>query len=212
MSRTELTVVRHGESNWNTEGRQQGHLDSGLSERGRTQAQAIAARLRGQHYAAVYTSDLGRAKETALIIDQLLGIGLSVEPRLRERHLGVFQGLTWPEIEQQHPEAFQAFNTGDPDYVIPGGESAHQRFERTVGCLENIARKHVGTNVLVVAHSGVLNGLMHAALQIPLGAPRRFKLWNASLSLFSFADPDGWTLGTWGDVAHLADLGTLDDK
>ena len=211
MCETKLIVVRHGESVWNAEGRQQGHLDSGLSPRGLSQARLLAKRLRGCSLAAIYTSELGRARQTAEIIAHHVTAPVVSDARLRERHLGVFQGLTWAEAKTQWPVEYAAFQTGDVDYVIPGGESARQRFTRTVGAIEEIARRHLGAAVLLVTHGGVLNGLFRRVLGIPLEAPRRFKLWNASLNVFSYRANGDWLLGTWGDTAHLEELGTLDD-
>ena len=210
MNTAEVIVVRHGESEWNREGRQQGHLDSGLSARGKAQAEAIAHRLAERSFAALYSSDLGRAHQTAKIIADVTGHTAILDARLRERNLGIFEGLTWPEIEQRYPEDCRSFRTGDPDYVIPNGESARRRFCRTVGCLEEIAGNHAGEVIVIVAHGGVLSGLFRKALGIPLEAPRRFRLWNAGLNTFFFED-GSWTLGSWGDVAHLADIGTLYD-
>jgi probable phosphoglycerate mutase len=69
----------------------------------------------------------------------------------------------------------------------------------------------MGESILVVAHGGVLDGLFRRTLGIPLEAPRRFKLWNAGLNVFYYDDSGHWTLGTWGDVCHLAEIGTMDD-
>ena len=210
MPPTQLTLVRHGESNWNREGRQQGHLDSGLSANGIAQAEAVARRLAGDSFVALYSSDLGRALRTAEIIGGMTGHAVTVDERLRERNLGVFQGRTWEEIRIECPEELHLFRTAGPDYVIPAGESARQRYERTVGCVEEIARRHSGESVVVVAHGGVLDGLFRRTLGIPLGRPRRFRLCNASLNVFFFEDGQ-WTLGTWGDIGHLGYIGSLDD-
>ena len=90
-SATELTVVRHGETVWNNEGRQQGHLDSPLSPLGLRQAQAIANRLASERFNAIYSSDLGRAWATAERITACHDLEIHTDPRLRERHLGIFQ-------------------------------------------------------------------------------------------------------------------------
>jgi len=201
MQATRLIVIRHGESKWNREGRQQGHLDSGLTETGIAQVRAIAERLRKQSFTALYSSDLGRAYQTAEIIASQTGHRVVTDERLRERNLGIFQGHTWDEIERKYPEELHSYRTSGPGYVIPQGESVRQRVQRTVGCLEELATRHRGESIVVVAHSGVLNGLLRRTLGIPLEQRRRFKLWNASLNVFLYEDGT-WTLGTWGDVAH----------
>ena len=88
---------------------------------------------------------------------------------------------------------------------------ARQRYERTVGCVEELARRHRGRTVLVVAHGGVLNGLFYRAVGLPLSEPRRFSLFNAAINRFMIAGGD-WRLDTWGDVAHLGAMSTLDDN
>lgn len=208
---TTLFAVRHGETEWNLSGKQQGHLDSALTERGVRQAHALAEGLAGRGGEFVYSSDLGRALRTAEIIAVRLGLPVETDERLRERHLGSLQGLTKEEFRRRRPDEWAGFDSGDPDYCFPGGESARQRYERTVGCVEELARRHRGRTVLVVAHGGVLNGLFYRAVGLPLSEPRRFSLFNAAINRFMIAGGD-WRLDTWGDVAHLGAMSTLDDN
>lgn len=210
MQSTELTIVRHGETEWNLEARVQGHLDSNLTETGVAQAKAVAQRLKGKNFAALYSSDLGRAYHTAEIIAGQTGHRILTDQRLRERHLGIFQGWTWREVEKRYPDEVNSYRTSGPDDVIPGGESRRQHVHRAIACLEDIVHKHPGQSVLVVAHGGVLSGLFRHTLGIPIDAPRRFTLWNASLNTFYYEKGD-WSLGSWGDVCHLAHLGFIDD-
>lgn len=208
---TTLWLVRHGETEWNREGRQQGHLDSPLTEVGMRQAQAIAMAMAGHTFSALYSSDLGRAMCTAACIGETIGLPVNAEPRLRERHLGVFQGLTWTEAEGRCAQVVTAFRTGDPDYVIPTGESARQRFARTTGCLTELARRHGGETFAVVAHGGVLDGMYRLANRIGLSESRGFKLFNASINVFDF-DGDCWAVREWGRTDHLGDIEALDDR
>ncbi len=101
---TTLLVVRHGETQWNLEGRWQGHLDSDLTELGQRQARALAKHPAMETVDRVYSSDLGRALATAHEIAVRRGLGIHREPRLRERHLGIFQGLTRAEMTERFPE------------------------------------------------------------------------------------------------------------
>jgi probable phosphoglycerate mutase len=208
---TRLIIVRHGETEANLAGRWQGHGDSPLTEVGVAQAEAVAQRLGDCGFSTLYSSDLGRAHQTARIIAGQTGHAVVLDRRLRERHLGVFQGLTRAEMADRYPEAYRLYRTSGPDYAIPGGESARQRFERAIAGLEEIALKHAGETVVVVTHGGVLNGLMRYALGIPLDSPRQFKIWNGSINVFLFEDGH-WMLETWGDRGHLSDLGALDDS
>jgi len=207
---TELIVVRHGETVWNADGRQQGHLDSPLSPLGEQQARAIADRLAAEPFHALYTSDLGRAFHTAEYIARATGHDIATDPRLRERNLGIFQGLTMAQVQHQHPDHYAQFISGDPDYVIPGGESARQRYDRTTRAADEIAARRPGQRIVIVGHGGVLSSLFRHALGIPLAAPRRCKLFNASINTF-FVHHGNWMLGTWGDVHHLGAIGTIDD-
>ena len=104
MDRTRLIVVRHGQTIWNTEGKFQGHLDSQLTPDGISQARGLARRLQNLRFSALYSSDLGRATETVRIIAAATGHGVVLDARLRERNLGVFQGLRSEEIKAAYPE------------------------------------------------------------------------------------------------------------
>lgn len=206
---TELIVVRHGETLWNAGGRLQGHLDSGLSPLGVRQAEAIARRLGEERFVALYSSDLGRAFQTAEPIAQATGLPIVTDSRLRERNLGVFQGLTMAEILERFPDDHRRFVSGDPDHVVPGGESGRQRYERTVACADEMAARHRGERVLIVTHGGVLNGLLRRALGIDLAIPLSYRLFNATINTF-FVRGGTWKLGTWGDIHHLRDIGTIE--
>jgi probable phosphoglycerate mutase len=201
MPATRLILLRHGETEWNVERRYQGQLDSALTTTGRTQARALAARLAGQCVAALYSSDLDRARETARVVADSTGLKQILDSGLRERHLGVFQGLLKAEIREKFPDEYLRFKS-DPDYVIPGGESTRQSSTRVIACLEEIAGCHAGQQIAVIGHGGTASSLLRYALGIPLGAPRRFERSNASWNVFVF-DDGKWFLETWGDVSHL---------
>jgi probable phosphoglycerate mutase len=203
MPRTQLIIVRHGETEWNIRGIRQGHLDSVLTEKGVGQAKALAQRLARENFTALYCSDLGRAVQTAKEIAALTGHEIETDPRLRERHLGIFQGLSGEEIKAKHPEEYKLHRTLGPNYVIPGGESVRQQVERNVSFLNELAARHQGEQVVVVTHGGVVSGFFRHTLSIPLEAPRRFEFVNAGLNVFVNEEGD-WFLLTWGDVSHLA--------
>ena len=209
---TQMVVVRHGETVWNLSGRQQGQQDSELSELGVRQAQATADALAGEQVEAVYSSDLGRAMQTARMIGQRLRMEVVSDIRLRERHLGIMQGKTFEQIEQTLPEVSARSRVGDPDpdYEIPQGESIRQRFERGVAGAEDLARRHAGGRILLVTHGGILDSFFRKALGLALTAPRRFSIFNASINVFTIADGQ-WRLDSWGDIGHLQGMGTMDD-
>jgi len=209
MERTQVIIVRHGQTVWNLAGKRQGHLDSPLTEMGIAQAKALAERLAQENFRILYSSDLGRAVQTAQIIASVTAHEIITDARLRERHLGIFQGLSGDEIRERYPEEYHQHRTIGPDYVIPGGESMRQQVERNVTCLTAIAEKHIGHTIVVVSHGGVLSGLFRHTFSIPFSAPRRFEFMNASLNVFNYED-GSWFLQTWGDVSHLGRIGAGD--
>jgi probable phosphoglycerate mutase len=156
-----------------------------------------------EKFAALYSSDLGRAVDTAREIAKVSGHEIITDARLRERHLGVFQGLNADEIAAKYSEERRLMRTMGPGYVIPGGESMVQQVERNVDFLDSLAQKHVGETVVVVTHGGVVSGFFRHTLAIPLDAPRRFEFVNAGLNVFAHEEGN-WLLLTWGDVSHLA--------
>src|SRR6266850_4226595 len=123
MRSTRLCLVRHGETAWNAEGRVQGQLDLPLSETGLAQARALAAVLAGESFSAIYSSDLARARQTAQPLAGLLKKEVFLDARLRERHYGVFQGMTYAEAGKRFPEGYARFKAKDPGYAFDNGES-----------------------------------------------------------------------------------------
>jgi alpha-ribazole phosphatase len=161
---TTLILVRHGETDWNRDGRWQGHADAPLNERGRKQARELAGELAETPVAAVYASDLSRARETAEIIAAPHGSPVDVDPRLREVHVGDWSGLTMAEIEERYPEAVRRWRTGAVDHAFEDGETYAAMGERVVAAVEEIAARHRGEEVVVVLHGGPIRALLaHAA-------------------------------------------------
>lgn len=206
MPTTCLIVLRHGETCWNREGRFQGHLDSPLTPAGIEQAHALARRLAGHRFTALYSSDLGRAEATARIIAGATGQVVSIDPRLRERHLGVLQGWLPSEAKKRFPEAYGIFRKGAADQPVPGGESSVERFECVTACFSDLAKRHAGEQIVVVTHGGVLSCLIRFVLGVGLEAPRRFSRPNASWNVF-LHEASKWFLHSWGDVSHLPQAG-----
>jgi len=125
------------------------------------------------------------------------------DPRLQERRFGIFEGLTAEEIVARYPEEHARFASRDPDYAVPGGESARSFTERCIGCLAEIAGRHPGCEVVVVTHGLVLDSLYRAAHGLDHGARRPVPLINASLNVFGYGG-GAWRLELWGDISHLA--------
>ncbi|QAT88009.1 alpha-ribazole-5'-phosphate phosphatase [Corallococcus coralloides] len=206
---TEFILLRHGETEWNALGRLQGHLNSTLSREGQRQAEALAARLATLPFQALYSSDLDRAVQTASRIAARTGHDVQRDARLRERGLGVLEGLTRAEAGQRHPAVFAAYTEGHADYVVPEGESASQRLRLALHCLEELGARHPGARVVVVTHGGLLSALLRHCLRIPAAAPRAFSVLNAGWNQFDLHE-GSLRMVTWGDVSHLRAL-SLDD-
>ncbi|MGH2625947.1 MAG: histidine phosphatase family protein [Anaerolineales bacterium] len=171
---TELVLVRHGETDWNIQGRFQGQSDPPLNERGLAQARTLALELAGEEVAAVYTSDLQRARQTAEILAEALGAPLRADLRLREIHQGVWEGMVMDDIRRRYPEEF-AQRAADPlASTPPGGESVRRVQQRALGVVSEISARHPDEEVVVVSH-----GLVLALIRIHFLGLSPSALWEA---------------------------------
>lgn len=207
---TELVLVRHGETDWNTQGRIQGQLDIPLNATGLAQAAAVGARLRDQHFDAIYASDLERAMQTArpVVLDDERPIRR--EPRLRERHFGALQGLTGAEAQQQQSRVWQDYKARGPAADLGGGESLLAFSRRVVDFIDQVLQAHAGGRVLLVSHGGVLDMAYRHASGMPLGAQRDFPIYNASVNIL-LRNGARWEIAAWGDISHLPQELAMDD-
>ena len=199
---TAILLIRHGETLWNQQRRMQGQNDSPLTPNGIEQARKLARRLKDVAFSALYSSDLGRARETARCIADATGHEVVADRGLRERSFGIFEGLTNAEIQLRHPEDYVLFARRDADYAMPGGESAAQFRRRVVHTLEAIAGRHPGETITVVTHGLVLDALYRTACSMTYEMPRGFPLVNCSVNTFRRA-PEGWLAVAMCDVGHL---------
>jgi len=202
MEFTRLIAVRHGETAWNVDTRLQGHQDIGLNDKGWWQARRLAQALAHEPIAAIYSSDLARAWRTAQEIALGRGLPLKSEPRLRERAFGHFEGRTFLDIEQALPEQAARWRKRDPEFAPEGGESLRQFRTRVTEAVGELADRHPGQQVLLVAHGGVMDVLYRAATGQELQAARTWQLGNASINRLLWT-AQGLTLVGWGDDAHL---------
>ena len=169
---TTLFLARHGETDWNRELRIQGSSDIELNELGRRQAHALAQELEHVELDAVYSSDLRRANATAEAVASSHGLDVQVDPRLRERSFGSWEGLTREDIAAL------------PDGSRHDGESDDEVRARVLEAVQAIADRHPGEQVLVVSHGGALNSLWHHALG------ERVERW-ANCAVYKLAVRDG---------------------
>jgi probable phosphoglycerate mutase len=194
-------LIRHAQTEWNIQRRFQGHGDSPITKEGHDQLQRLKSRLAGVEFDVVYSSDLQRT----LITSQMLSGKQRVEePRLRERSVGILEGLNLEEITAHHTEAFRAFRAGDKDYQIEGGESLQHALNRGWGFLEEMPGKHPGAELAVVSHAGLIRLLCKRILGLPLDAPNFFQITNTSLTQLTFSPKDQcWSLEYLADTTHL---------
>ena len=201
--KTELIMIRHGVTAWNKERRFQGQIDIPLDDEGLRQAQLLGQSMAGAALAAVYASDLTRARQTAEPLAGALGLPVVAEPGLRERHYGDFEGCTWDELQREHAADFARWRAREPDFSLPGGGETllalHDRVEATMRAL---AARHPGASVVAVTHGGVLDCAYRIATGLGMREPRQHDLLNASINRILF-DGERFSLVGWADVAHL---------
>jgi 2,3-bisphosphoglycerate-dependent phosphoglycerate mutase len=208
MDATRILAIRHGETAWNVDTRIQGHLDIPLNEVGLRQAQHLAQTLAQRDAIdAVYASDLSRAHTTASAIAQAMGQSVTAHTGLRERHFGQFQGRTFAEIEVELPEHALHWRKRNPEWTPPGnGESLLMLRERILKTVDELAARHTGQQIVMVAHGGVMDILYRAATRLDLQAPRTWQLTNTAVNRLLWT-PQGLSLVGWGDTSHLDALG-----
>ena len=201
MKETEIILIRHGETEWNSQKRMQGHSNSDLSEVGRGQIQALGELMKNVSFDHIYSSDSLRTSQTAEAITQYSGHTLQFDQRIREKNLGVFEGLTSTEAKERHPEIYRLFKTAGPNYVIDEGESTQQLLERALEFIEEIRLRHPQERVVMVTHGGVVRVLMKHALGLSIDAPTRFIIKNTGI--FGLIWNENWLVTQMGGVSHL---------
>jgi 2,3-bisphosphoglycerate-dependent phosphoglycerate mutase len=209
LEATRIVAIRHGETEWNRATRMQGQLDIGLSDFGRRQAQRLALALGEQRFDAIYSSDLLRARQTAMAFVATCPHAMVTDLGLRERCFGVFEGLTYRDVRVRWPEQAQRWQDRDPDYGPPGGEVLRDFDARCIGTLTRLAAAHAGQHIAIVTHGGVLDCLYRAAARVELQAQRSWGLGNASINRLLHT-AQGFTLVGWSDTTHLEGA-ALDD-
>lgn len=186
---TTILIARHGQSDWNQERRWQGHADRPLTERGREQTQALAARLAHIELDAVYSSDLRRARDTAAVVAESQDLKLRELPELREVDVGSWSGLTRAEAEERFPEGFMRWRDGYPGWK--DGETYEAMTDRVLEAVDRIAAEHEGGRVLVVSHGGPIRAMHAAALGLDVHAYRRLRPVEPNARLSAACVVDG---------------------
>jgi len=207
-------LIRHGESQGNREWRLQGQREYSMTERGRCQAEALARRLARCQIAAVYSSPLRRAQETAAVIAEALGLAVRVLPGVEEYDFGELSGLTWWEIHKRAPAVAADAASRSAEYPHYPGEEGRESFRRRVcDALWGLREGHHGETVAVVTHAGVIGAFLMDVLARPYRRPMPFVVENSSITVVETPTGRGWpgappaVLASLNDMCHLSAVG-----
>ena len=170
---TRLILIRHGETDWNTEGRWQGQIDIPLNENGLEHAQQLASELEREGIQAIYSSDLLRAIQTADPLAKIAGLKVNIDPRLREIHQGEWQGMLVTDIRARYAELFQQRRANPLAIAPPGGETVLEVQQRVFNSLDDIILRHPDETIAIVAH-----GFVIAVLRVRLVKHPLEKVWG----------------------------------
>lgn len=196
-------LIRHGETDWNVDGRIQGLSDIALNARGLEQARRLAARIPDEgQFQAIYASPLKRAFATAEMLGDALQIPVTPDRRLFERSLGQLEGLTMSEIKVKYPDVHRAWNGGGSRPHIPGEESREDFVLRTTAFIHDLRAHHADGKVLVVSHGGTINMLLMVSMNLDIERPLPFTIENASINIIQFGER-GARLRVLNDMCHL---------
>ena len=201
MKETEIILIRHGETEWNSQQRMQGHSNSDLSAEGRGQIQALGKWMKYVSFDHIYSSDTLRAMQTAKAITQFSAHTLHLDKRIREKNLGVFEGLTSNEAKERFPDVYNLFKTAGRNYVIDKGESTQQLLDRSLEFIEEKRLRHPDQRVVIVTHGGVVRVLMKHTLGLSIDAPTNFMIKNTGI--FGLIWKENWLVTQMGEVSHL---------
>lgn len=178
-----LLLIRHGETDWNSEGRMQGRIDLPMNSRGTEQAERLAARLAEEEQIdVIYTSPLIRARATAEIIAQRFGQSPIPDLRLVERSVGQLEGLTLDDFKRRYPDLYRTWHDSNDHFRLPDGETREECLERIQSFLAMLRTRHTGARVALVTHGGTLSLMLGAAIGLDLTKRFPFRFDNASLS------------------------------
>jgi broad specificity phosphatase PhoE len=205
-----ILLVRHGETVFNVEGRWQGQANSPLNERGLAQARELGRALADDSLAAVYSSDLGRAMQTAREVARPHGLDVLPDQRLREIDVGQWTGKTRPEIEAEFPGSLHTWSTAPAHMRLPGGETMFEVQTRAMAFFAEVMPRHLDQTVVVICH-----GALNQAILVNAMGGTIDDLWlkeridNCQISRLEWTAADGLKLIELCDVRHLEVVGSL---
>ncbi len=198
-----IYITRHGETEWNVQGRIQGHTDVPLSQRGVEQAQMLSRRLANIRIDAAYASDLSRAAETARVALGERDVPITFTDELREYSKGVFEGLTEAEYRDKYPDLYGPSMENDLDFAPPGGETIRETSARLARIVQMVREAHMDQSALIVGHGGSLRAGVVSLLGLPLEANWKFAMHNCSLTvIYTYAD--NAVMHLYNDTSHIS--------
>jgi 2,3-bisphosphoglycerate-dependent phosphoglycerate mutase len=198
---TELILIRHGETDYNRQQRFQGQIDVPLNPTGHEQARRLAQALAGERFDLLISSDLRRARETAMPL-QRHARALLAQPGLREQSFGVLEGLDVAGVKARHPLLWVQWLRHEADYALPEGESTRQFHARVITAVRELAQAHSGKTVVVVTHGGVLDMLWRTVHGAPLHGPRECAIPNTGINRLRWRG-NRLDIERWAEDAHL---------
>lgn len=203
-----IILIRPGETDWNRLGRWQGQVAIPLNSHGRLQARRLADFVQLAGVGALYSSDLRRARDTAEIISARLGIQPIYDVRLRERHMGDWQGMTLAEIQSWCPEEYEKLVKNPDNFQIPGGESRRQVAKRTRAAFDDILARGGAETIGVISHTTAFRTLL--ADLIAGTDPYALRFANMSVTTLTRDKGGHWTISQLNDVSHLEGIDAMD--
>jgi broad specificity phosphatase PhoE len=198
-----LYLVRHGETESNRNRLALGRADVPLNEAGEKQAACLGKALAGEPIAAVYSSPLARAMQTAAAIASGSGLGVQVKPGLIEMDIGEAEGLTFPEVRERFPGLLEGWVAEDgPSYPMPGGERLTDVQKRAWEAVQSLASLHADETICAVTHNFVILSVLTTALGVNLASFRRLQHGVGALSVLEVG-PARVRVRRMNDTCHL---------
>ncbi len=205
MTKKQVWLLRHGQTDYNVEHRWQGHLPTELNAYGHDEARRLAEHLKREPITSIYTSDQTRAQQTAAPLAAALGLVAVPDERLREIKLGVFEGLTSDEIEVQYPEAYRQWQGDDDDYVLPEGESRREVMRRALAAFRAMTTPAKHTHIAIFTHGGTIRLLLRELFPADATVQQKLRVPNTSITHLQGSMADGWAISELAQTPHLSD-------
>lgn len=215
MTAKRVYIIRHGQTDWNANGRWQGTLAVSLNAMGYHQAGELAAHYKDTPISAVYSSDLSRAFETAQALAAARGLTVIPDARLREMYIGALQGLTRDEIIAQYPQDWSQMHANFFDWMPSNGSETRRQVQaRMFAAFNDCAAKHPGEEIALVSHGLAIRMLLMRLFESEIETMRALDIHNTSVTVVEPNDDGTWRIVKLVDIHHLtpAELDAEHDK